>query len=221
LKLGPAVKPELERQLKASENEKAMRLQKIIEELDSQTEDEGDKPVSGGWTKDDTIVTAGFTIVGHITTPGFALTSNYGTLNVKLEDVREARRDVGGEPEDIRKSISVPGQTFAQRTFTTTNIKVNKGDQISITASGIIIMQNNDLQSTPDGASNFGSSGGIMGGTLIARISDSGPQIRVGSKSNFTADRAGVLQLGIASQGNYSSYTFTGEYQTKIRVVKK
>lgn len=223
LKLGPSVKPELEQQLKLSENEKAMRLQKILEEFDSGAEEDDVKPTY--WMKEDVIVTAGFTVVGRITTPSFAITSNYGTLQVKLEDVREAKRDLFGEPEEIRKSISVPGIAFGQRSFTTTNIKLNKGDQISITASGTVVMQpwGSDQQCTPDGNSNYGNMNGIMGGTLIGRIGEGGTPIKIGSKANFTADRAGVLQLSIASQGNYSSsnYTFPGEYQTKIRVVKK
>ncbi len=219
MRLGPAVRPELERQLKTAENEKAMRLQKILEDFDTQAEEETEKPTS--WIKDDVIVTAGFTIVGRITTPGFAITSNYGTLQVKLADIREAKRDVGSEPEEIHKSISVPGQTFANRSYTTTTIKLNKGDQVQITATGIIVMQNNDLQSTPDGGSNFGNIGGVMGGTLVGRIGESGAMIKIGSKASFTADHAGVLELGIASQGNYSNYSFTGEYQTKIRVLKK
>ena len=96
-------------------------------------DDTADKTAGSSWTKDDVIVTAGFTVVGHITTPGFALTSNYGTLNVKLEDVREARRDIATDPEEIRKSISVPGQTFAQRTYTNTSIKLAKGDVVTLT----------------------------------------------------------------------------------------
>jgi hypothetical protein len=44
---------------------------------------------------------------------------------------------------------------------------------------------------------------------------------KVGSKHQFTADKAGVLQFTIAIPGDYTSYQFPGEYQVKIRVVRK
>ena len=218
-KLGPDIRPELERQLKGSENEKLLRLQKIIDDLDSQSDDEIDK--SRVWTRDDVIITPGFSIVGHITTPGFSINSNYGTLQIKLEDVRLARRDAAA-PEDIRKTVSVPGTCFASRQYINTSIKLAKGDQVFITASGTVQMTPWNRQSTPDGEQNFGQMGnGIFGGTLVARLGDSGAMIKIGSKANFTASQAGVLNLGIASQSNYEGNAFPGEYEVKIRVVKK
>lgn len=216
-KLGPDIRPELERLLKGAENEKQLRLQKILDDLDT-GDDEADK--TRAWNRDDTIVTPGFTIVGHITTPGFAINSNYGTLQIKLEDVRLARRDTPG-PEEIRKTISVPGSCFASRQLINTNIKLAKGDQVFITASGIVQMTPWNRQSSPDGDSNFGNiGGGIFGGTLIGKLAD-GSNMKVGSKLNFTASQAGNFQLGIASNGNYEGSTFPGEYEVKIRVVKK
>jgi len=226
MKIGPDIRGELERQAKSADQEKLMRLQKILEDFDNQNGDE-DAVKSAGWVKEDVIVTPGFTVVGHITTSSFSINSSYGVLNVKLEDVRQASREAPG-PEEIRKNISISGTAFAQRTFSNSNIKLAKGDQVFVTATGTLQMTpwGGNQQSTPDGASNFGTiqSGGgapIYGGTLIGKIGDGGPFIKLGSKATFTADRAGTLQLGIASQGEYSSYTFPGEYQVKIRVVKK
>jgi len=221
MKIGPDIRPELERMAKTAEAEKLNRLQKIIEDFDTMNSDDDNKAM--GWATDDVIVTPGFTVVGRITTPGFSVSSNYGTLNLKLEDIRNAAREVAG-PEEIRKNFTVNGTAFSQRLYTNTSIKLSKGDQVIVTATGTLTMTpwGNNQVCTPDGGSNFGSVGaGIMGGTLVGKIGDGGPMVKLGSKATFTADRAGVFQLGIASQGDYPSYNFPGEYQVKIRVVKK
>ena len=225
-KYGPDVRGELERQLKLIEkdkDERSMRLQKILEDFDAAADDEVAK--SHAWVKDDVVVTAGFTVVGHITTPGFSIAGNYGTLQIKMEDIREGRRD-SAQPEEIRKTISIAGTAIADRTFTNTGIKLVKGDQLIITASGTITMTpwGNNQQSTPDGASNLGSvqpALGIYTGTLTGRIGDNNPIFKVGSKLTWTADKPGVFFLGIACQNNYQGNPFPGAYDVKIRVVKK
>jgi hypothetical protein len=221
-KLGPDIRGELDRQLKLIDkatDERATRLQKILEDFDAMQDEDADK--SHAWVGDDVIVTAGFTVVGHITTPGFSIAGNYGKLDIKMADVREGRRDAA-VPEDIRKTISVPGTVITQHSYIGTGIKLAKGDQVSITATGTITMTPfGNRQATPDGSPNVGSVNGMPNGTLVARVGDSGAMIKVGSKFTWTADRAGNFQLGIACPEDYSSYTFPGEYQVKIRVVKK
>ena len=225
-KYGPDIRGELDRQLKLIEKEKderAMRLQKILEDFDALTDEDSDK--SHAWVKDDVVVTPGFTVVGHITTPGFSIAGNYGTLQIKMEDIREGRRDAA-EPDEIRKSISVPGNTIADHSFTSTGIKLVKGDQLIITAGGAVTMTpwGGNQQCSPDGASNFGSvqaAQGIYTGTLIGRVGDANPIFKVGSKLTWTADKPGAFYLGIACQSTYQGTTFPGAYDVKIRVVKK
>ncbi len=205
MKLGPNIRSDLERELKTAEAEKQVRLQKIIEDFETQQpEDEG-----GGlhqWVEDDVIVTPGFTVVGHITTPAFSVSSSYGTLQLKLEDIREGHRDVS-EPEEIHKNVTVTGLAISQRQFTSTGIRLERGDRVSITASGTIQLTpwGNNAQATPDGSTNNNlgvmQPGNLQGGSLIGRIGDGAPPFHVGSKATITADRAGVLQLGIAVGG--------------------
>jgi hypothetical protein len=220
-KLGPEIRPELDRQTKGVDSEKASRLQKIIEDLDALRDD--DFNTSHDWARDDVIVTPGFTIVGHITTPGFSVAGSYGTLQIKIDDIREVRRDTPA-PEDIRKSLAVPGASIAQHNFVNTGIKLNKGDQVTITASGSIVMTpfGGNRQSSPDGAPNIG--GNVQGmplGTLVARVGENPAFLKVGSKCTWTADKSGTFFLGIACPEEYSSYSFPGEYAVKIHVVKK
>jgi hypothetical protein len=222
VKLGPEIRGELERQVKGTDSERATRLQKIIDDIDAvRSDDEADR--SHDWVREDIIVTPGFSIMGRITTPGFSISGSYGTLQVKMEDVREGRRETA-EPEDIRKTLSVPGASIAQRAFVNTGIKLAKGDKVTITASGSIVMTpfGGNRQSTPDGATNITNPvQGVNIGTLVGRVGEGPAFIKVGSKFTWTADKAGTFFLGIACPEEYSSYTFPGEYEAKIRVQRK
>lgn len=223
LKMGPEIKAELEKYLKTAEAEKQTRLQKIVEEFDQALEADEDAE-SPEWVRDDVIATTQFTIVGKIKNQSFDVTSAYGTLAVKLGDIRRAARDAA-EAEEIRKTITVSGNLMQTRQFEASTIKLNKGDQVLITASGSITMSpwGNNMSSTPDGGANFGITqpGNIPGGALTAKIGNSGPVFKVGSKSTFTAQQAGVINFGLAIQADYSSYQFPGEYTVKIRVIRK
>jgi hypothetical protein len=220
LKMGPEIKSILEHEAKSSQNEKQMRLQKILEEFETQLGDDDTVKVRQ-WTTGDVIVTPDFTVVGRITTPGFSVTSPYGTLQLKFNDIREARRD---EPqrEDINKTIAVSGANQSGRASTPTTVRVARGDQVTITATGTNTLAPRGNQiSTPEGNTDIGTSStaGFPIGTLYARIGDSGAPLKVGNKVTFTASAAGVINLGIASPNG--NFTFPGEYQAKIHVVKK
>ncbi len=222
VKLGPEIAPELRLQVKTAQAEKLTRLQKILDEFDSQHDanDEDAPTTSGEWTNDDVIVTNTFTIVGHITTPGFAVSNTYGTLQLKMDDIRRGQRDID-ELQDIHKTITVSGNVISNNSFESA-IKVNRGDRISITATGTVTMSpwGGNASTGPDGSPNYGSMGSIPTGALIAKIG-TGSIFKAGSKYNFVADKAGMLEFGIAMPGNYSGNTFPGEYQVKIRITRK
>jgi hypothetical protein len=221
MKIGPVLKPEVERQLKGAQAEKQMRLQKLVEDFESEREEDAD--TSMDWTRDDVIVTPGFTIVGHISTSQFAVQSNYGTLQVKLSDVRMARRD-SAEPEEIHKTFAVSGNVMNNHSFFAPGVRLARGDQVTITAGGTVTMSpwGNNAQSGPDGARNYGvmQPGNIPTGTLIGRVGGGEP-FKVGSKFSFTATKPGPIDFSIAIPGEYSGNSFPGEYEVKIRIVRK
>jgi len=225
IKMGPEIRGELQHELKTAQAEKQTRLQKILEEFDSQQESDSDEPDPAAvavWTHDDVIVTDAFTVVGHITTPTFAVTNAYGTLQLKLSDIRQAKREAA-EPEEIRKSVTVSGNVINQHTFETSGVRVNRGDQITITATGAITMTPwGNVQATPDGGQNFGivQPGNIPGGALMAKIG-SGSTFKVGSKLTMTADKTGIISFSVAVPGNYSGNDFPGEYAVKLHVTRK
>ena len=76
--------------------------------------------------------------------------------------------------------------------------------------------------STPDGAQNYGwfIPGQIASGTLVGKIGNDN-FMKLGSKSTFTAQKSGVLQLAIGMQADYSENQFPGKYTVKVRVQKK
>lgn len=221
-KLGPEIRGELDRALKSADGEKQTRLQKLIEEFDSQrTED--DEPVNQ-WVRYDTVVTGEFTIAGRILTRSFEVISAYGSLNVKLDDVRTVKRDAG-VPDDIRKTVTVAGALISRRGEESSHIKLAKGDTVTITASGSITLSpwGGNASSGPDGAANYGTvqPGNVPTGSLLGRVGTGGSAFKIGSKNTFTADRAGVLTFSIAMSGDYSSSSFPGEYTVKIKVTRK
>jgi hypothetical protein len=169
----------------------------------------------------DQIETEDFVIVGKIDSAEFTVSSKYGPLQVQLADVQFADRAQGGSVVR-RSSVSVTGQNFAQSDMKSTGIRVNRGDKVSIRASGSITMSpwGNQAVVTPDGNLSYGNFEGHGGGTLLAKIGDAGEYIKVGSKTSFTASKAGILQLGIAIQPDYAnpSYQFPGQYKVTVVV---
>ena len=221
-KLGGEIRPELDKALKTAEGEKQTRLQKLIEELDSQKpgeDDDGPAP----WTRPDLITTNDFTLAGKITNASFSVESTYGSLNIKLADIRTIKRD-GIVVEDNQKMFTVAGGLIPQRGFENTNIRLARGDSVSFIASGTITMTPwGNTVCTPDGSPNYGTvqPGNVAAGALIGKLGNGGMTFRIGSKSTYTADRAGVLQLGIAIPGDFSSYQFPGEYTVKVKINRK
>jgi hypothetical protein len=223
-KMGPKIRTELERALKGAAAEQQARLTKLIEEIDQMKAGGGEEEEGGNLQRLDTIVTDDFTVAGTITTKSFSVNSKYGPLTVKLGDIDNVKRE-GTAPDEVRKNVTVAGGLISQRAFENTGIRVSKGDVVTVTATGSIVMQpwGGNMTSGPDGGNNYGmmQPGNFPGGCLIAKINANGPLFKVGSKNTFTVDRAGIIMFGIAMQNDYNGYQFPGEYQLKVKVVKK
>ena len=135
--------------------------------------------------------------------------------------------EAGGEPAVIHlfTTGSFEGAHMVFLGLKASNIHVERGDKVSISASGMVTMTpwGNRAFSSPDGAANFGwyIEGQIPGGALVAQVGETGPIFKVGSKHTFTSDRAGTLQFGIALAGNHANQTFPGQYNVKVVVRRK
>ena len=174
----------------------------------------------------DSIETPEFSAVGKIQQQTFTLQSKFGQLSVQLSDIKMAERPIIEQRLEVRKTISVGGESFFQRAPMSTGIRVSRGDKIKVKADGIVQWTNWSKSSGPDGMPNQGKYQGISSGTLCARIGNSGKIVELGSKGEFVAEGNGMLYLAIAMQDsleNNSGYTWTGQYKAKVhlRPIKK
>ena len=227
--MGVKVRKELER-FAADENPETKRhIAEILKEFEEQAEDRtDDEDVAAElpWIRLDTVVTSSFTVLGRVSPKEFQVASKYGPLTVQLADVKFGERETAGR-EAVRKTVAVDGTNIAQRSFKSTDIRVQAGDKISFRADGSLIMSpwGNNASSTPDGAPNYGwyIPNQIPGGALIARIGDKGVAFKVGRQLNFVAKNSGVLQLAIAIQAQHASegYAYPGQYNVKLRIDPK
>lgn len=227
VEMGPPIAPILSRFNDDADAERRTRIAKILTELeeaseDSQEESSGNHPL----IPQDTVETTLFTVVGEVSPKSFEVKTKFGQLTVALSDIREASRDLG-VPEEIRRSIAVSGTNLVQLSYKNSGVRVERGDEVSITADGTIVMSpwGNNVTSTPDGGANFQwyVPNKIPGGALVARIGNSGEPFKVGSKHSFTATRSGVLHFAVAMNPQFANqgYAFPGEYNVKIRVTRK
>lgn len=229
LKIGLPARDAVRARQDDRDTERRTRIKTILTQFDeleeSLEEEEEQTPLSGeALAQRDTIETTEFTIVGRIVPKSFQLASPYGSLTVRLSDIRRARRETNTR-QDIKKSFSVEGAHLVQRSPLSTKIRLEKGDRVIVEASGTLNMTpwGHQAVSTPDGAPNFGwyMPNEIPSGALIGRITDKGNFFKIGSKQTFTADRPGVLELGIGIQGDYAQNNFPGRYTVKVTVKPK
>lgn len=206
--------------------EQKKRLAEIEKEFDTVVEEmeEEDEGVPRSLIEQDTLETDSFSIVGRIEVEQFLVATKFGELKVTLADIKAGDRTVFQVSPSISRTFTVKGEAFFQRKPTSTRIRVNVGDRISIRGSGTVNWTNWSQTSTVNGLPNQGQYKGMASGTLAARIGTSGKLIKIGEKKVFTATSSGTLYLGVAMQDNYvneSSYRWSGNYRAKVQVEPK
>ncbi len=231
MKLGPAVRAELERRKDDSDAERRTRVRAILAEFE-QAQDDSDESASDrsassantAYLQDDTIETSEFTIVGHIVPQSFAISSLYGPLTIKMADIQRVDREVE-KKEELPTNFTVTSAHMVHNGMLNTNIRVERGDSVTVTASGSIALTpwGNQASSTPDGTPNFGffTNRQIPIGALIGKIGSGDDFIKLGSHATFTAQKSGLLQLAIAMRPEQAGNEFPGSYKVKIRVNRK
>lgn len=223
--MGAKVRRVLEQRLKDEDNaERTRRIKQILEGIEEQVDDSwGEESGSKEWIQRDTIVTTDFTVVGTIVQKQFGVDSKYGPLTVKLGDIDHGKRNQP-QAQIVRRSVDVDGSHIAQRSFKSTNIRVNAGDRISFNAEGQITMTpwGSNAITGPDGATNYGMySGTIPAGCLVGRIGDSDEPFQIGSRATITAKKSGVLQLAIGMNPSYANNAYPGKYTVRVTVTPK
>lgn len=197
-------------------NEIKKKIDDMLGELDEVEMEQVERPL----IRSDRIQTDQFTIVGKIVQPEFRLTSKYGDMVVQLSDIKMADRSFNITAGEVRRTVEVDVMSFFPDGVST-KIRVNRGDRITINAGGSMNWTNWNSSCGPEGMSDKGQFYGHNSGMLLAQIGDGQDYIRIGPKGTFTANRSGVLKLGVAMADNFSrnsGYRWTGNYTAKIVV---
>lgn len=223
--MGKTILGELARYSMDEDAERRSRVQKILAEFEELEEDDDLDPVATKpWLAQDALETNLFTVVGKISPQTFDVQTPFGPLKVAISDIRRAEREADQKAE-VRKQVIVRGEHLVLGTLLNSQVKLNRGDKVSITADGKIVMSpwGNATFSTPDGSEQFQwyIPQQIPGGALVARIGATGKMFKVGSKHTFTASRAGLLYFGVAMNPQFAGQDFPGEYTVKVRVNSK
>ncbi len=220
----PTIRGELEKFQNDADTERRNRVVAILTQYEEVAAD--DPTVGSNWMvqQKDVVETLDFTVVGKIVPQSFQLTSQYGALTIQLADIRKAQRDTN-KKEDLRQTISVDASNFAYKNPLNTNIRLERGDRLTITAEGTLKMQpwGNNATSTPEGNQQYGWFLGnqIAMGALIGRVGTNDQFTKIGNKYTLNVEKGGVLQLAIAMNNDYNENQFNGKYTVKIHVVKR
>jgi len=226
VKMGVKIYRELKRFEKGDNAEQNRHVQEILKEVEKLIEEQrefGAEDRVEPYIREDTVETTLFTALGSISPQTFTIASKYGPLTVQLADIRLADRPTG-KKEPIRRSFTVNGTNLVQLGLKNTSIRVEKGDKITITAEGQMVMTpwGSNAMVTPDGAGNYGwyLPNKIPIGALVARIGSSGEVMKIGSKYSGVAKRNGVLHFGVAMQAQYAQqgYSYPGQYEVKVKI---
>ena len=227
LTIGPKIHSLLAAHKDDENAERKRHIEQILKELDELAEDK-DELEEGAqsdqeWAHLDTVVTPKFTILGKVSPASFTISSKYGPLTIKLNDVRMAQREQQVLREAISRKITVPGINLVQRSYKSSGVRVERGDSITISADGQIVMTpwGSNSISGPDGGQNYGwfVQNEIPGGALVARIGNNDPPFKVGSRYSFVAKKPGILHFAIAMQHEHAqNNSFPGQYNVRVKV---
>src|SRR5262249_31439909 len=145
------------------------------------------------------------------------LHTKFGPLSVSLADIRRVEHE-SEEKLEFKKTVDVQGNNLVMRSPLNSGIKVNKGDKITIEATGSVVMSpwGSESVSGPEGSPNYGQyRPGINGGALCMRYGQSGQDELVGRNKTFTATKSATLFFAVAMQPNFAGggYQFPGSYK--------
>lgn len=223
--IAPQIRVELAKYQADADPERKLRIGAILDELAEASSDEDAGPAPASMIRLDSIETPDFSIVGRIVPKTFEVASPYGVLNIKLADIRRAKRMGPAKAQEIQKTVSVDGTNMPTMKWRESGVRVEKGDKVSVKADGTLTLTpwGSEATSTPDGAGNYGwyMQGQIPMGALIGRIGKNGKVFKVGANANFTAEQSGELQLAVGIIQNYANNPFPGKYSVKIKVRPK
>lgn len=225
VRMGLPFQEQIRRHAADPDPERQLRIKAILDELVQRRDEalgEGEEAAIEPVVAHDQLGTEHFTVAGDIDPDSFPVKSAYGTLKVSLADITMAQRVQTIEQEEISRLVAVGGVDIMPSKPKSTGIRLERGDRVTLKAEGQITMTpwGSNAVSTPEGMANYGwfVSEQIPMGALVGRVGAAGTIFKVGVTHRFTADRAGMLYLGLGIQGSYGNRPFPGEYKVRVRV---
>ncbi len=206
--LGALAESELTAALESDDAEVKARAKKILESIKKE-EDEATDVI-----EDDEIVTKRFTVRGTLAAASFDIETRFGVLTVPKKHVKTIQFR---EPPTVHKTIKLPATASAQVSYHDTGIEIQKGDEVTIAASGTVTIGGWGMTVTPDGIPNNRFMGNFPLGALLMMIGDGGQPTQVGSTWSEKVDRRGTLKLAMAAPNQQN----TGGFKVKITVRRK
>ena len=223
--MGPQFLMEVYRYEDGGNAERKRHLKEIRSELETQAEEsENDEATENGdfaMLRGDSVQTKDFTIVGKIKEKQFVVSSKYGPLKIKLADIKYMDRPLTGGGE-VRKTVRIPGNIMLGKNMKSTGIRVQKGDVLTIRASGQITMTpwGSNRTTGPEGSTRYSRKDNFNGGSLVMQVG-SGKAIYLGAKKTVKISSSGTLKLGVAIPNSYMNYSFPGEFKVVMKVESK
>jgi hypothetical protein len=222
-KIGPALRPILEAAARNAaghlKTELPLLWNRIADELGEDLHD----PTAT--TTLDVVRTGQFDMTGRVVQQTFTLATDFGTFTLPLASLvrmeREAVRNT-----DQRAEIAVTGEFFAPRGFLDSQLHIEKGDKVTIKATGFINFNRygSNIRLVPDGAANYGwyITNKIANGALCYRIGGD-EVLKAGTSVTFIAKKAGKLEFAVAMHERYlrNEQPATGEYKVQVKIERK
>jgi hypothetical protein len=186
------------------------KIEETVDEGVDEDEDEAGVPIAG---EDDEVVTLRFTAKGKIEERLFEVQSGYGPLKIDRKNIISI---VFQENAPSEVEVSVPATAFAgANRWHQTKITVKKGAEITIAASGQVVLQNYGHAVDPDGSTQTPTKQFLTFnlGALVARVGNGKPFL-VGKSYRGRAPDTGKLAFGTAIR----SGQVTGTFEVKVRL---
>jgi len=216
-KIGLPALPLIREAVNSSNEEVKTRAGLLVEELEELKEKQGGAgdalPSLEG--TDDEIVTTRMTIKGRVEADRFTVGSRYGNLVIDVADIQTISfQSVGPTSQkwDVDPKFQPPGNWYD------TKFDVEKGQKISLEASGIVTVNNYSVSCGPTGTRQWGGTSwnNFAQLSLVGKIGKKGKPFAVGANYRGKSAAKGRLYLAIVAF-SYNPTGAVGKYTVKAR----
>ena len=214
--LGAPALPAVQQAIASENDETRNRAEILVEEIRSNLEQSAsghgeEMPAALGDA--DEIIARRFKIKGHVQEAKFTVRSRFGDLEFRAADVLGIDFRIGS---DLDESFTVPANRSVPANWLDTKASAEKGQRLTIRASGNLQVSNYSLTVGPDGTTRYGASGveNFPMLSLVGQIGKKGKPFLIGPAFRGRASASGTLYLGVVPfRRNYAA---TGSFKVDV-----